>query len=52
MFAINLTVIFAFGLVVTAIALKGMMQAQEFSRIDEELEQNKYVNPSDEPASK
>ena len=51
MFAINLSVIFAFGLVVTAIALKGMMQAQEFARIDEELQQNKYVSPADKTTS-
>lgn len=38
MFVINLVTIFVFGLVITGIVLKGMMQAEEYSKQKNDLD--------------
>lgn len=35
MLTLNISIIFAFGIVITLIVLKGVLQAQEFARQDE-----------------
>ena len=48
MLFINLSIIFVFGLVITVIVMKGIMQAREFDQLNrslnDEIVRNRFLN--------